>query len=148
MYLSRRVKYGRIVMPERVVFDHRPPLARASAKFTRHAASQFVYAGSQQHSLLCSRQITKLSHPPTLGGGPGGQQGKLPVRSSYLSFHPSRATKYKIRFTLIPNCGPWFRRLVCYVRYQGRLADRRPAAHGGRRMGGGGATAYCGGKQS
>jgi hypothetical protein len=26
VYLSRRVEYGRIVMPERVVFDHRPPL--------------------------------------------------------------------------------------------------------------------------
>ncbi len=25
VYLSRKVKYGRIVMPERVVFDHRPP---------------------------------------------------------------------------------------------------------------------------
>ncbi len=50
MYLSRRVKYGRIAKTERVVFDHVPPFARASARFTRHAACQFVYAGSQLHS--------------------------------------------------------------------------------------------------
>ncbi len=58
VYLSRRVKYGRIVITERVVFDHRP-LGSYECEFTRHPASQFVYAGSQPHSLVCSRRITK-----------------------------------------------------------------------------------------
>ncbi len=42
VYLSWKVKYGRIARPERVVFDRRPPFVRASAKFMRHAAKKFV----------------------------------------------------------------------------------------------------------
>jgi hypothetical protein len=87
VYLSRRVKYGRIAKTERVVFDHVPLLARASARFTRHAACQFVYAGSQLHSLVCSWRVTKLSHPPTLGGGAGRAAGEA-ARPALLSIFP------------------------------------------------------------
>jgi hypothetical protein len=45
------------------------------------------------------------------GGGPVGQQEKLSVRPSYLSFHPSRATMYKSdlpSFPIVDHCSVIF----------------------------------------
>jgi hypothetical protein len=117
------------------------PFARASARFTRHAASQFVYAGSQLHSLVCSRRITKLSHPPGTGlrgrlgtrrrpveeGGQAGSRGSCPSGPLiYLSTLPGQP-KYKsdLPSFLIVDRGDVVPPLVCSVRYQGRLAGRR-----------------------
>ncbi len=129
-------------MPERVVFDHRPPLqGRVQSLRGMPLVSFFTRAHSD--TLLCSRRITKLSHPPTLGGGPGGQQGKLPSGPLiYLSTLPGQPSINPIYphsqlLTVVPLS-------LCYVRYQGLSAGRRPSARGDRRMGGR-ATVYRGG---
>jgi hypothetical protein len=71
-----------------------PPCARSA---TLVAASHLFIClrGLTNYSSWRSRRIIKFSHPPTLGGGPGGQPQLLPAWSSYLIFHPSRATLVK-----------------------------------------------------
>ncbi len=55
MYLSRRVKYGRIVMPERIVFDHRPPLhGRVQSLRGMPLVSLFTRARAHNDTLFCA----------------------------------------------------------------------------------------------
>jgi hypothetical protein len=135
---------GWIVMPERVVFDHRPPLnGRVQSLRGMPLVSLFTRLTA---TLSFVQPAVNQAFPPTHPRRGVGQKGKLPVRSSYLSFHPCRATKYKSDLPSFPIVGRGSI-VFCYVRNQGLSAGRRPAARGGRRMGGR-ATAYRGGKQS
>ncbi len=76
-----------------------PPLFEEVHYSVRHSASYLFMRANKM--ILCSApRITKLSHPPTLGGGRAGPAAIEAAqctctRPSYLSFHPSRATTYK-----------------------------------------------------
>jgi hypothetical protein len=96
---------------------------------------------------VCSLRITKFSHPPTLGWGPGGQPYAMPTRPSYISLHPSRAAMYKSHLSSIPilsYCPVTL--LLCSLLVSlcraGTSAVRRWPPRRGR------APAYHGGKQS